>query len=115
MEGMTPLVVRACSRLLRAACAAVVGCGLVATPVSAQIGGLPISPILAPPPPPPPPPPKIEIPKIPKLGDTMPLPTTSRPRSSYSDRVARCAGEAAAQGLGPAGRASYASTCAHRE
>jgi len=75
---------------------------------------LPGSPqINLPPPPPPPPPPKIEVPRVPQM-DEMPrqnyLPP---PRPSFSDRVTTCLEEAAAAGLGPADRQTYARSCAN--
>jgi hypothetical protein len=75
---------------------------------------LPGSPqINLPPPPPPPPPPKIEVPRVPPM-DEMPrqnyLPP---PRPSFSDRVTTCLEEAAAAGLGPADRQTYARSCAN--
>jgi hypothetical protein len=72
-------------------------------------------PNILPPPPPPPPPPKLDIPKIPKMGEIPGPPKAARPRrGSFSDRVTRCIEEGAAAGLGPNERAAYSRACANR-
>jgi hypothetical protein len=92
---------------------AIIVCLAIAVPASAQNPLFP-EPNLMPPPPPPPPPPKIEIPKIPKLGEIASPPGVNLPqRGSFSDRISRCIDEAAAWGLGPNERASYSSACAN--
>ncbi|MBH5367965.1 hypothetical protein [Bradyrhizobium glycinis] len=68
---------------------------------------------LAPPLPAPSAPPKIEVPKVPQFDarpryDYQPL-----PRNSFSDRVTKCLDDAAAAGLGPADRGTYARSCAN--
>ena len=68
---------------------------------------------LVPPPPPPPPPPKIEVPKIPQMGQVPRQSYQVAPRPSFSDRVSTCLDEAAASGLGPAEREVYARACAN--
>ncbi|TPQ31710.1 hypothetical protein C2U70_23560 [Bradyrhizobium guangdongense] len=67
-----------------------------------------------PPPPPPPPPPKIEAPKIPQLG-VVPSPNYKPiPRNSYGDRFSKCLDAAAAAGMGPGDRGTYARGCANQ-
>ncbi|MBR0739127.1 hypothetical protein JQ581_19520 [Bradyrhizobium liaoningense] len=68
---------------------------------------------LAPPLPAPPPPPKIEVPKIPQFGAPPRYNYQPLPRNSFSDRVSRCLDDAAAAGLGPADRGTYARSCAN--
>jgi hypothetical protein len=73
------------------------------------------NPLLLAPPPPPPPPPKLEIPKIPKLGEISPPPRVPLPqRGSFNDRVSRCLDEGSAMGLGPNQRSAYSGICANR-
>jgi hypothetical protein len=62
------------------------------------------------------PPPRIEAPKVPQLDAPQRydyVPTT--PRSSFSDRIARCLDEAAAAGVRPSRRAAYSRACANRD
>lgn len=61
----------------------------------------------------PPPPPKIEVPKIPQFDAPPNYNYRPLPRNSFSDRVTRCLDDAAAAGLGPADRATYARSCAN--
>ena len=68
-----------------------------------------------PPLPPPPPPPKIEVPAIPKMDATLPVPKVQGlQRGSFGDRIGKCLDEAAAGGLGPNERAAYSRACANR-
>ena len=72
-------------------------------------------PNILPPPPPPPPPPKLEVPKIPKLGEIPDSPKAALPqRGSFSDRVTQCIEQGAAAGLGPNERAAYSRACANQ-
>lgn len=67
-----------------------------------------------PPLPPPPPPPKIEVPVIPRM-DALPQPNYApSPRPSFGERITKCLDDAAASGLGPAGREAYSRSCANR-
>jgi hypothetical protein len=67
-----------------------------------------------PPLPSPPPPPKIEVPAIPQL-DALPqrnyAPT---PQPSFGERFSQCLDDAAASGLRPGERNTYAWSCANR-
>ncbi len=93
--------------------AAIIVCLAIAMPASAQDPMFP-QPNLLPPPPPPIPPPKIDIPKIPKMGEIASPPGVKLPpRGSFSDRVSRCIDEGAAWGLGPNDRAAYSRACAN--
>ena len=86
----------------------------IALPASAQNPSFP-QPNLLPPPPPPPPPPKLDIPKIPKMGEIASPPGVKlRRRGSFSDRVSHCLDEGAAWGLGPNERSAYSRACASR-
>lgn len=68
-----------------------------------------------PPLPSPPPPPKIEVPAIPKMDATLPVPKVQGlQRGSFSGRIARCLDDAAAAGLGPSERAAYSRACANQ-
>jgi hypothetical protein len=70
-------------------------------------------PNLLPPPPPPPPPPRMDIPKVPKMGEVPTRQRTARPRGeSYGDKVIQCIHEGSAAGLGPNERAAYSRVCA---
>jgi hypothetical protein len=60
------------------------------------------------------PPPKIEAPVVPKLDAPLHYDYRPAPRPSFSDKVARCLDEGAAEGLGPADRAAYSRSCANR-
>jgi hypothetical protein len=85
----------------------------IALPAFAQNPMFP-QPNLLPPPPPPIPPPRMDIPKIPKMGEIASPPGVKLPRrGSFSDRVSRCIDEAAAWGLGPNDRAAYSRACAN--
>ncbi|HXH42274.1 MAG TPA: hypothetical protein VNK51_00330 [Bradyrhizobium sp.] len=68
---------------------------------------------LAPPLSRPPPPPKIEVPKVPQFDAPPRYNYQPLPRNSFSDRVSRCLDDAAAAGLGPADRGTYARSCAN--
>ncbi|WP_257180525.1 MULTISPECIES: hypothetical protein [Bradyrhizobium] len=68
---------------------------------------------LAPPLPAPPPPPKIEVPKVPQFDAPPRYNYQPLPRNSFSDRVTKCLDDAAAAGLGPADRGTYARSCAN--
>lgn len=68
---------------------------------------------LAPPLPAPPPPPKIEVPKVPQFDAPPRYNYRPLPRNSFSDRVTKCLDDAAAAGLGPADRGTYARGCAN--
>lgn len=68
---------------------------------------------LAPPVPRPPPPPKIEVPKVPQFDAPPRYNYQPLPRHSFSDRVSKCLDDAAAAGLGPADRGTYARSCAN--
>ncbi len=71
-------------------------------------------PNILPPPPPAPPPPKIEVPKIPKMGEIPTSPKAALPRrGSFGDRVRGCIEEGAAAGLGPNEQAAYSRACAN--
>lgn len=67
-----------------------------------------------PPPPPPPPPPKIEVPKIPQLDARPSHNYKPIPRNSHGDRFNRCLDAAAAAGMTPADRGTYARSCANQ-
>ncbi|MDP1866772.1 hypothetical protein [Bradyrhizobium sp.] len=68
-----------------------------------------------PPLPPPPPPPKIEVPAIPKLDATLPVPKVQGlPRDSFGDRIAKCLQDGAAAGLRPNERSAYSRACANQ-
>lgn len=68
-----------------------------------------------PPPPPPPPPPKIEVPAIPKIDKTLPVPEVQGlRRPSFGDRIGKCLEDGAAAGLGPNERSAYSRACANR-
>ncbi|MDO8399058.1 MAG: hypothetical protein Q7T45_14685 [Bradyrhizobium sp.] len=68
-----------------------------------------------PPLPPPPPPPKIEVPAIPKMDATLPVPQVQGlPRGSFGDRISKCLEDGAAAGLGPSERSAYSRACANR-
>jgi hypothetical protein len=67
-----------------------------------------------PPPPPPPPPPKIEVPKIPQLGVVPSQNYKPIPRNSYGDRFSKCLDAAAAAGMSPGDRGTYARGCANQ-
>lgn len=70
--------------------------------------------LLPPPPPPPPPPPKLDIPKVPKMGEVPGSPKAPLVRrGSFGDRVRDCIEEGAAMGLGPNERAAYSRACAN--
>ena len=65
--------------------------------------------------PPPIPPPKIEIPKIPKMGEIPASPKAALPkRGSFGDRITRCIEEGAAAGLRPNEQAAYSRACANQ-
>jgi len=66
---------------------------------------------LAPQSPQPPPPPKIEVPKVPQFDAPLRYNYQPLPRNSFSDRITRCLDDAAAAGLGPADRGTYARSC----
>lgn len=66
---------------------------------------------LAPLSPQPPPPPKIEVPKVPQFDAPPRYNYQPLPRNSFSDRVTKCLDDAAAAGLGPADRGTYARSC----
>ncbi|MBR0815457.1 hypothetical protein JQ544_28265 [Bradyrhizobium diazoefficiens] len=68
---------------------------------------------LAPSQPAPPPPPKIEVPKVPQFDAPLRYNYGPLPRNSFSDRVTKCLDDAAAAGLGPADRGTYARSCAN--
>jgi hypothetical protein len=91
-------------------------CLAVASPAVAQDHyAIPINPNLFAPPPPPPPPPKIEVPKIPKMGEIPTSPKAALPRrGAFGDRISRCIDEGAAMGLGPNERAAYSRACANQ-
>ena len=104
---------------LREAISGAVGIGAIvislaiALPASAQDPTFP-QPNLYAPPLPPIPPPKLEIPKIPKMGEVASPPGVKMPqRGSFSDRVSRCIDEGAAWGLGPNEGSAYARACAN--
>jgi len=61
----------------------------------------------------PPPPPSIEAPKVPRLDAPPSYNDRPLPRNSFSDRVSKCLDDAAAAGLGPADRGTYARSCAN--
>ena len=68
-----------------------------------------------PPLPPPPPPPKIEVPAIPKMDATLPVPQVQGlQRGSFGDRISKCLEDGAAAGLGPSQRAAYSRACANQ-
>ena len=93
---------------------AIAFCLMVTVPALAQDFSSP-TPNLLPPPPPPPPPPKLEIPKIPKLGEIPDSPKAALPqRGSFNDRVIRCIEEGSAAGLGPNERSAYSRACANQ-
>jgi hypothetical protein len=95
---------------------AVTGGCLMAAPseVVAQFA-TPTSPIPVPMPTPIPPP-KIEVPPVPRMDAPLTTPQANLPRRGpFSDRVARCLAEGAAQGLGANDRAAYSLGCANRE
>jgi hypothetical protein len=93
---------------------AIAFCLVVTVPALAQDFSSPPLNIL-PPPPPPPPPPKIEVPKIPEMGEISSPPSVSLPqRGSFSDRITRCIQEGAAAGLGPNERSAYSAACANQ-
>ena len=76
---------------------------------------IPINPNLFAPPPPPPPPPRIEIPKVPQMGDVPASPKIVQPRRRpFDERVTRCIEEAVAAGLGPNERAAYSRACVNQ-
>ncbi|KYG99034.1 hypothetical protein [Bradyrhizobium sp. DOA1] len=68
---------------------------------------------LAPPLPAPPAPPRIEVPQIPQFDAPPRYNYQPLPRNSFSDRVTKCLDDAAAAGLGPADRGTYARSCAN--
>jgi hypothetical protein len=68
---------------------------------------------LAPPLSAPPPPPNIEVPKVPQFDAPPRSNYQPLPRNSFSDRVTKCLDDAAAAGLGPADRGTYARSCAN--
>ncbi|WP_370098990.1 hypothetical protein [Bradyrhizobium yuanmingense] len=68
---------------------------------------------LAPTLPAPPPPPKIEVPKVPQFDAPPRYNYQPLPRNSFGDRVTKCLHDAAAAGLGPADRGTYARSCAN--
>ena len=68
-----------------------------------------------PPLPPPPPPPKIEVPAIPKMDATLPVPQVQDlQRDSFGDRISKCLQDGAAAGLGPNERSAYSRGCANQ-
>jgi hypothetical protein len=68
-----------------------------------------------PPLPPPPQVPKIEVPVVPKMDAPPSQPRVKGlDRGSFSDRVTKCSDDAAASGLTPGERATYAGACANR-
>lgn len=68
-----------------------------------------------PPLPPPPPPPKIEVPAIPKMDATLPVPKVQGlQRGSFGDRISKCLEDGAAAGLGPSQRSAYSRACANQ-
>jgi len=81
---------------------------------SAQV--LPGTSPLSAPLPPPPPPPKIEVPKIPKMGELPSRNYVKQPSAgnSFGDRVTKCLDDGAAAGLGPNERSHYSRNCANR-
>jgi hypothetical protein len=63
----------------------------------------------------PPPPPKIEVPAIPQVDAPPSQPSVqAAPQSSFGDRINSCLDEAAAAGLGVAGRAAFSRSCANQ-
>ncbi|WP_024342474.1 hypothetical protein [Bradyrhizobium japonicum] len=68
---------------------------------------------LAPLSPQPPPPPKIEAPKVPQFDAPPRYNYQPLPRNSFGDRFTKCLDAAAAAGLGPADRGTYARSCAN--
>jgi hypothetical protein len=68
-----------------------------------------------PPPPPPPPPPKIEVPVIPKMGESLPVPQVKGlRRDPFGDRISKCLEDAAAAGIRPSERSAYSRACANQ-
>jgi hypothetical protein len=68
-----------------------------------------------PPLPPPPPPPKIEVPAIPKMGESLPVPQVKGlRRDSFGDRISKCLEDAAAARLRPSERSAYSRACANQ-
>jgi hypothetical protein len=71
--------------------------------------------VFNPPLPAPLPPPRIEAPRVPQLDAPIQYDYHPAPRSSFSDRIARCLDEAAAAGVKPSRRAAYSRNCANRD
>lgn len=92
----------------------VVLAALVAADGARAQSTLPGSSQFNPPPPPPPPPPKIEVPKIPQLGVVPSQNYKPIPRNSYGDRFSKCLDAAAAAGMSPGDRGTYARGCANQ-
>jgi hypothetical protein len=68
-----------------------------------------------PPLPAPPPPPKIEVPAIPRMDATLPVPQVQGlQRGSFGDRISKCLEDGAAAGLDPGQRAAYSRACANQ-
>ena len=68
-----------------------------------------------PPLPPPPPPPKIEVPTVPRMDATPPVPKVrGLQRGSFGDRIGKCLEDGAAAGLGPNERSAYSRGCANQ-
>jgi hypothetical protein len=68
-----------------------------------------------PPLPPPPPPPKIEVPVIPKMGESLPVPQVQGlRRGSFGEHISKCLEDGAAAGLGPNKRSAYSRACANQ-
>jgi|SRR5438270_19071 hypothetical protein len=67
-----------------------------------------------PPMPPPPPPPKIEAPVVPQMDAPIRQSYEAPPRRSFSDRIASCLDEAAANGIRASRRAAYSRACANQ-
>jgi hypothetical protein len=65
--------------------------------------------------PPPPPPPKIEVPVIPKMGESLPVPQVQGlRRGSFGEHISKCLEDGAAAGLGPNKRSAYSRACANQ-
>jgi hypothetical protein len=70
--------------------------------------------IFNPPLPAPPPPPKIAPPVIPQMDAPVRQNYAPTPSPSFGDRISTCLDAAAAAGLGPDDRTTYARNCANR-
>lgn len=70
-------------------------------------------PQILPPPPAAPPPPRIEVPRVPQMGEVPATPKAALPRrKSFDRRVTDCIHEGA--GLGPNERSAYSRSCVTR-